>query len=866
MQDRDYRENQHPPYCTCVDCTKGLNKSRKNTDTKNISKILKRQKKKKKKKNENSPAELEYSVFDSPAYKNPDWKPPKNAQKVTVSRKKTVKKKKVKADRSYELNVKTKRADDFFKNNQASKKTKQEKKNNKNPKNISKKNLENLKFKHQRNIIESNKRIKRNSLFKNIKKSLLLIVFLSLFGLLIYFVQNGTIDIEQARSFFEENLIEEGLVSENAIEEEKQNKEEQTVFQQNNNESDLSELRSYALELINELRTNEGLNELILSENPTAQILADHSFQTRLYGKMLSNGKTDEMIYFDNGGNSYINTIGSISGYFNKKNDGTYDWSEDSNCRVNPLVSCQIVNPKKQIKSFIESDTNKKWITKSSHKKFNIGVSYDSYLFFSYLSFEGGDFTINKFEIDGSIIDLEIENNTDEIEFSDNLIQIFFQPLPGNELPEKEFVIKENYLNSIQNNEVALITKPPENESGEIFSRIYVDPYHVVADIWEVENKKFKLRANIGKYIKEPGFYSISIWGNNIQSKQSEMLINVGNYKNDNEVTEKVDVLKNDFSLTEIREYVLELINKDRADHGVDPVELGNDETAQIHAEESFKNDYHSHWFLSGEKPYMVYSRNGGKSYVAENGASQTGGDNISFECRENPVIRCAKIDIKEHLKRRQWNMMYDDAHADWGHRDNIINPKHNKVNLGIVFDDYVYSFIQHFEADHFEIENVKLDGSNLTFEIINNTMEYGYSDASIEIIYDPLPEPLTTDWLNDSEIKKAMGYGYCYGGGTNCYKDENGERLLDEKEYQVAFILKPPRDGYYYSDLDPEDVVANGWQFTNQGNNTDPHKLRVRANLGDRLDKEGIYTIIIWGDHKVSGETHSLINYSFQK
>mgnify|MGYP001349439338 CR=1 FL=1 len=177
-----------------------------------------------------------------------------------------------------------------------------------------------------------------------------------------------------------------------------------------------------------------------------------------------------------------------------------------------------------------------------------------------------------------------------------------------------------------------------------------------------------------------------------------------------------------------------------------------------------------------------------------------------------------------------------------------IIPTWQNKLQA-IMYEDSLYTRTSHY-----------------SFEIINNTMEYGYSDGSIEIIYDPIPETLTTDWLNDDEQKKAMGYGYCKGGGTNCYKDENGERLLDEKEYQVAFILKPPRDGYYYSDLDPEDVVANGWQFTNQGNNTDPHKLRVRANLGDRLDKEGIYTIIIWGEDKTTGETHSLINYSFQK
>ena len=138
MQERDYRENQHPPYCTCVDCSRGLNKSKKFVEQKNISKIFKKHKKKSKKKpkKEKLPAELESSVFDSIAYayKYPDLRPPGNTQKNTVSRKKTVKKKKVKADRSYELNVKIKRADDLFKKNENNKKPKQEKNNNKKPK------------------------------------------------------------------------------------------------------------------------------------------------------------------------------------------------------------------------------------------------------------------------------------------------------------------------------------------------------------------------------------------------------------------------------------------------------------------------------------------------------------------------------------------------------------------------------------------------------------------------------------------------------------------------------------------------------------------------------------------------------------
>mgnify|MGYP001362979262 CR=1 FL=1 len=45
MQDRDYRENNHPAYCTCVDCAKGLNKSANTHPSNKPSKIYKLQKK-----------------------------------------------------------------------------------------------------------------------------------------------------------------------------------------------------------------------------------------------------------------------------------------------------------------------------------------------------------------------------------------------------------------------------------------------------------------------------------------------------------------------------------------------------------------------------------------------------------------------------------------------------------------------------------------------------------------------------------------------------------------------------------------------------------------------------------------------------
>ena len=48
---------------------------------------------------------------------------------------------------------------------------------------------------------------------------------------------------------------------------------------------------------------------------------------------------------------------------------------------------------------------------------------------------------------------------------------------------------------------------------------------------------------------------------------------------------------------------------------------------------------------------------------------------------------------------------MYDDAHADWGHRDNILRESHRAVNIGIASNGRRTTFIQHFEGGAIEAD-----------------------------------------------------------------------------------------------------------------------------------------------------------------
>ena len=69
----------------------------------------------------------------------------------------------------------------------------------------------------------------------------------------------------------------------------------------------------------------------------------------------------------------------------------------------------------------------------------------------------------------------------------------------------------------------------------------------------------------------------------------------------------------------EEKELMLTLINAEREKAGVDPVVLGDNIAAQLHADASLENCFFSHWGIDGLKPYMRYSLAGGYQSNGEN-------------------------------------------------------------------------------------------------------------------------------------------------------------------------------------------------------------------------------------------------------
>lgn len=149
----------------------------------------------------------------------------------------------------------------------------------------------------------------------------------------------------------------------------------------------------------------------------------------------------------------------------------------------------------------------------------------------------------------------------------------------------------------------------------------------------------------------------------------------------------------------ELVEHALDLINKDRADFGLPPVELSMNQAAQAHAEDVFKTKRISHWMTNGEKPYMTYTRYGGEGSVQQNVAIAGFSMEQYDECRTSILIDCEKIEPLSTIEELEYEMMYKDAECcNDGHRDNILDPRHTHVSIGIVYDKYYLAFVENFE------------------------------------------------------------------------------------------------------------------------------------------------------------------------
>ena len=313
---------------------------------------------------------------------------------------------------------------------------------------------------------------------------------------------------------------------------------------------------------------------------------------------------------------------------------------------------------------------------------------------------------------------------------------------------------------------------------------------------------------------------------------------------------------------------MLELINDERMDAGLNPVALGNNAAAQLHAEASLQNCFSSHWGVDGLTPYMRYSLAGG---YQPNGENTSG---LGYCIKASDGYR-PNSSAKQEIREAMQGLMESP-----GHRDNILEPWHRKINIGLAWDRYNFKIIQHFEGDHVEYAELPFidDGVLRISGTVKNGAQFDNSLFSgVQVYYDPSPQTLS---------RGQVGRTYCYDNGLLAValrQPVTGGWYYEEHEFNQTYLPCP----------DPYDVSPNaraarspneahsiwlsayGESLARQPKTitvpwvtaqkwTDAGKeFSIEADLSEVLAKhgDGVYSVVVWGG--INGQDAVISQYS---
>lgn len=307
--------------------------------------------------------------------------------------------------------------------------------------------------------------------------------------------------------------------------------------------------------------------------------------------------------------------------------------------------------------------------------------------------------------------------------------------------------------------------------------------------------------------------------------------------------------------------YMLELINKAREDAGVPPVALGDNDAAQLHAESALANCFASHWGIDGLKPYMRYSLAGGYQSNGENGlgANQCYGEGYA-------PIESIKGEIRSGM--RGWM-------GSPGHRDNILDKHHKKVNIGMAWNKHNIMAYQHFEGDYVHYADLPSIGADGILSLSGTTKNgAGFAseeDLGIQIWYDPPPHELTRGQL-------ARTYAYCNGQWIASIRRPltDGSFWVGDDEFSHTDTCVDPY--HIPADVSAPPLLEEERNATSIYEVTQTSTVRwLTASRWDVLDtafsvtvdiretlrehREGVYTIVVWGP--IGGESAVISKYS---
>ena len=661
----------------------------------------------------------------------------------------------------------------------------------------------------------------------------------------------------------------------------------------------LEKSRSLMLDLINQARIDAGLNEVVIGDNPAAQMHAEDMHENCIFAHWGSKGMKPYMRYTLTGGTQY--DAENVS--------GTNYCPPDPDRYINQSLETEV---REAMDGLMNSPGHRRNILDPYHKKVNLGFSYSRPNLWVVQQFEGDYIEFQELPMignDGKLSFSASVKNGAVFNTDGTGIRIYYD-LPPHELTRGQ--LARTYCYSTGKQIVADLERPlseysyyRQGDFEQTDDDLCIDPYQIdidssPADSYEessrlhdeakrnssgrsksynakwltavtlnVSENQLSISADLRTVLSEnrDGVYTVVIWGE--IDDEDVVISNYSIFVTPDQISSiSLDepphpppATASGLSPRELeyaRDYVLELINQARRNAGLNEVTLGDNTAAQMHAEDELANCFSGHWGSDGTKPYMRYTLAGGTQYSRYiiNGADY---------CPSDPH-RYTYESLEEEIK-------------ELGYDGTVLLPYLKKVNLGFAYSKPNLWVVQQFEGDYIEFDEVPIikDGSLSFSASVKNGAVVKDDALGVQIYYDSPLRELTRGQLSRT---------YCYSTGKQ----------------QLASLREPLTDGRYYTDdeytetdgicvdpyeIDPDSAPADSYEDSSRlhdearqasTGHTEPYTVvwitadqwtttensfSVSADIRELLieNSAGIYTIIIWGE--IDGEDLPLSNYS---
>lgn len=259
----------------------------------------------------------------------------------------------------------------------------------------------------------------------------------------------------------------------------------------------------------------------------------------------------------------------------------------------------------------------------------------------------------------------------------------------------------------------------------------------------------------------------------------------------------------------QLREILLDQINRDRQAVAASSVEFSRplSDAADRHCREMLANGFTNHWNLSGESPYLRYSRAGIPHFTSENISS----------IRATP-FDSSPAGLEAALLERHRSLVDEKPPFDW-HRRSILDPRQTHVGIGIAFGEEGLVLIEVFAKAYAEVDplpDIATAGERVVQR--GKVLDPRYSVDFVVVHWEPLPQPRTV-----RELREAAG----------SYSLPERERALWPRLPQTQLLdgrVVYPR----YADGSSGDVVVSA-------------DGRFRVPIPWFAGEPGIYTVVTW-------------------